>query len=152
MAIPLTRLKDFIANAVLHAFNAKVDLMNTAPVPIKTGKFKLTLSGVLVDDLGGAGWNEIERITNSINPGATVVTTQTEPESTTVTQTDPEITTTVESGTDIETATDHAQRAESGSSSQRSNDTSTEQSKDTQTQRTDQDFGKEMETKNDYSE
>lgn len=152
MAIPLTRLKDFIANAVLHAFNAKVDLMNTAPVPIKTGKFKLTLSGVLVDDLGGAGWNEIERITNSINPGATVVTTQTEPESTTVTQTDPEVTTTVESGTDIETATDRAQRAESGSSWQQSNDTSTEQAEDTQTQRTDQDFGKEMEIKNDYSE
>lgn len=152
MAIPLTRLKDFIANAVLHAFNAKVDLMNTAPVPIKTGKFKLTLSGVLVDDLGGAGWNEIERITNSINPGATVVTTQTEPESTTVTQTDPEVTTTVESGTDIETATDRAQRAESGSSWQQSNDTSTEQAEDTQTQRTDQEFGKEMETKNYYSE
>ena len=152
MAIPLTRLKDFIANAVLHAFNAKVDLMNTAPVPIKTGKFKLTLSGVLVDDLGGAGWNEIERITNSINPGATVVTTQTEPESTTVTQTDPEVTTTVESGTDIETATDRAQRAESGSSWQQSNDTSTEQAVDTQTQRTDQEFGKTMETKNYYSE
>lgn len=152
MAIPLTRLKDFIANAVLHAFNAKVDLMNTAPVPIKTGKFKLTLSGVLVDDLGGAGWNEIERITNSINPGATVVTTQTEPESTTVTQTDPEVTTTVESGTDIETATDRAQRAESGSSWQQSNDTSTEQAEDTQTQRTDHEFGKTMEIENDYTE
>lgn len=152
MAIPLTRLKDFIANAVLHAFNAKVDLMNTAPVPIKTGKFKLTLSGVLVDDLGGKGWNEIERITNSVNPGATVVTTQTEPESTTITQTDPEVTTTVESGTDIETATDRAQRAESGRSSQQSNDTSTEQAADTQTQRTDHEFGKTMLVENDYTE
>ena len=152
MAIPLSRLQAFISNAVLNAFNAKVELMKTEPAPIKTGKFKLVLTGQLIDDIGGDGWNEIERETLNINPGATVVTVVTEPDSTTDTITAPETTRTTDYGSDSETAAETTQKSDANTSSQTSSDSGSEQALDSSNQVTQQEHGRRVKTTTQYTD
>ena len=137
---------------MLNAFNAKVELMKTEPAPIKTGKFKLVLTGQLIDDIGGDGWNEIERETLNINPGATVVTVVTEPDSTTDTITAPETTRTTDYGSDSETAAETTQKSDANTSSQTSSDTGSEQSSDSSTQVAEQEHGRGVETTTEYTD
>jgi hypothetical protein len=152
MAIPLSRFQAFISNAVLNAFNAKVELMKTEPAPIKTGKFKLALSGQLIDDLGGLGWNEIEREALTINPGAVVVTVVNDPDSVTTTETLPETTRTTDYGTDSETAEESSQKDSEDKSVQTTTDSGQERTDDASVQVAEQAHGRGVRTTTEYKE
>ena len=152
MAIPLSRFQKFIANSVISAINARVELMKASPVPIKTGAFVLKLDGQLIDDLGGAGWNEIERVVTSVNPGSDVVTVVTDPASVTVTETIPETTSTTDSAFDSETAAESVQKYSVNTSNQNSSDTATDQARDSSVQVAEQEHGRGVETTTKYTD
>lgn len=152
MAIPLSRFRQFVAESVLAAFNAKADLMRAGPVPIPTEEFVLTLSGRLIDDLGGVGINEISRITQTVTPEGTQTTTVTDPGETTITTTLPETTSTSEQGVDSETGTSSESSAAEEESSASSTDSGSESAGENLTDNTQQGFGRRTATENEYRE
>lgn len=151
MAIPLSRFQKFLTNAVISAVNARITLMQTEDVPIKTSAFTLNLSGEIIDDVGGVGWNEIERITKNNSPETIVETVVVDPASETVTSTDPEHTITTQKSSDNEKAISEGENTASESSSQKSTDIAKEKSNDTGKQVTQQEFGKKSKTTNQYN-
>lgn len=137
VVIPLSRFKDFIAQATLEAYNAKAALMD-ATIPIVTGEFVLNLSGVLVDDRGGAGLNEVPRVQLSNTPEIKEVSQTINPDEITKTVVDPEKSETLAEDQTTEDAVDDKSESanESGvqTSKEDSTDKATENTTDTNTQ------------------
>lgn len=119
--IPVTRFREFIVNAVTEAYNAKARLM-TGTIPIVTDDFTLEITGVLVDNLGGKGINEIEILQKSRTPSVVETTENASPLEVTKTVVDPEISTSK--------ASDSASDDSTSEESTGTNDTSTDSAKE----------------------
>lgn len=146
--IPVSRFKQFIAEAVKEAYNAKAALMAASPIPIVTGEFVLEINGTLVDDVGGVGINEIIRTTRSVQPKTTQTTTATQPETISETVVDPEVREEIEAGTEKENASGQRSELADESSTQASTQSDTKTGAETTDDTTEQAYGREVNTVN----
>lgn len=156
-AIPLSRFEKFLARSVVAAYNAKVALMQTKTdggndLPIKTGEFVLTINGTLVDDMGGAGLNEIVRLTRNLTPGSTTTTTANDPVETTVTADEPVETTTAELSADQVAELNSSTRSAEETTKDESSDKTDETGRDETQENAQQAYGRNVETTNEYTE
>jgi hypothetical protein len=151
--IPVSRLARLIAETTLAAVNAKV-LLNQATaegggsLPVTTQKFTLTLSGVVVDDLGGDGLGEIQRIQRSITPETITVSRVSDPEEVSITETEPEVTETIDRAKDSDLADNVSESAAAEDSTQNSTDNSSDRATDSQSSESTQTHGREVLTTN----
>lgn len=131
-----------IANLTVAAYNAQVDLFlartASGALPMLTEDITLNISATIIDDLGGAGFNEISRLQKSTTPKTTQVTENISPEeiSTTVVAPEVALTESEDTGTDVgdETGTTAARENNSQQSNENNNDRSNENNNETATQ------------------
>jgi hypothetical protein len=142
VVIPLSRARKMIANLTVAAYNAQVDLFlartASGALPMLTEDITLNISATIIDDLGGAGFNEISRLQKSTTPKTTQVTENISPEeiSTTVVAPEVALTESEDTGTDVgdETGTTAARENNSQQSNENNNDRSNENNNETATQ------------------
>lgn len=143
--IPVSRFREFIVNAVAEAYNAKARLM-TGTIPIVTDEFTLQISGVLVDDVGGKGINEIEILQKSRTPTVTETTENASPVEITKTVVAPETSTTSASDQVADDTYSDEANASRDDSTETSSETGSDQSEETQQEQQDQEYGRYVKT------
>ena len=139
--IPVSRFREFIVNVVAEAYNAKARLM-TGTIPIVTDEFTLQISGVLVDDVGGKGINEIEILQKVRTPSVTETTENASPAEITTTVVAPETSTTSASDQVADDTYSDEASASSDTNSESGTETGTDTSDETTQEQQDQGYGR----------
>lgn len=143
--IPVTRFREFIVNAVTEAYNAKARLM-TGTIPIVTDDFTLEITGVLVDNLGGKGINEIEILQKSRTPSVIETTENASPAEITKTVVAPESSTTSASDRVADDSYSDEASASNENNNESGSESSADQSQETQQEQQDQEYGRYVNT------
>ena len=152
VVIPLSRARKMIANLTIAAYNAQVDLFlartASGALPMLTEDITLNISATIIDDLGGAGFNEISRLQKSTTPKTVQVTENISPEEVNTTVVSPEIAVSESEDTGLDVGDEVGTTGASESSTQTSTDLGTQTSTETGTEQATQQYGREVRTQN----
>ena len=139
-----------IANLTIAAYNAQVDLFlartASGALPMLTEDITLNISATIIDDLGGAGFNEISRLQKSTTPKTTQVTENISPEEISTTVVAPEVAFTESEDTGTDRGDEVGTTGASESNSQQSTDRSDDRSDERSNEQSSQGYGREVRT------